>query len=100
MDIQAEKLELMRLLLATDSEKVLSNVKALLVKYAKQGESAQEEIKEHDLVTAIATIGTIPKGAKGVVVHIYADGDNCEVEFVVKGKSIVQSVPISQITKE
>lgn len=39
MDIQAEKLELRRLLLNTDSETTLSTVKALLVKYAKQDET-------------------------------------------------------------
>lgn len=57
-------------------------------------------IKEFDSVTlleAVEELGhKVLPGTKGVVVHVYPDGENFEVEFF-KPKACVATVHISQI---
>ena len=38
-------------------------------------------VEEHDMVLTIVAKGEYPKGAKGVVVHLYSTGPACEVEL-------------------
>ncbi|NUQ24435.1 MAG: DUF4926 domain-containing protein [Saprospiraceae bacterium] len=52
------------------------------------------------MVVARADIASVPAGTLGVVVHIYADGDAYEVEFIVNGTSFVETALPHQIEKK
>ncbi len=56
-------------------------------------------IKEHDVVTldeALPAQG-LKAGERGTVVHLYADGRACEVEFVTKKGSKVVTLRLEQV---
>ena len=57
-------------------------------------------LKEHEIVVATTKIATVPKGATGTVVHSYANGDAYEVEFIINGKSMVETALKNQIEKK
>ncbi len=59
-----------------------------------------EDIKEHEIVVTTTKIANISKGTRGTVVHIYANGEAYEVEFIVGGKSIVETALRNQIEKK
>lgn len=54
-------------------------------------------IKENDLVIAATKIAKVPKGTPGTVVNVYDNG--YEVEFIVKGKSFVETTTKNQVKK-
>ena len=53
-----------------------------------------------DIVVARKIISnSVPKCAFGTVVHVYDDWKSYEVEFIVNGLSVVETVSIDQIKK-
>ncbi len=58
------------------------------------------EIREHDMVASIATIENVPLGTLGSVVHVYPGSTVFEVEFIVDGKSRVETALRTQLEKK
>ena len=70
MNTQAEKLELMQLLLNTDSEDALKKVKAILKKYAVKSETAYLLSTEANRKRLIQGIDNLDKGkGKAIKTH-------------------------------
>jgi len=59
-----------------------------------------EEIKEYDIVISKQNLTNIPLDTIGTVLQVYLDGKAFEVEFIVDGKSKVESVLRNQINKK
>jgi type III restriction enzyme len=61
--------------------------------------AAAPVIREHDIVSLIAALPAegLAVGASGTVVHLYADGRACEVEFVMPQGSKVVTLSLNQI---
>ncbi len=57
------------------------------------------EIKEHDIVSLLVPVKDdgLAVGAEGTVVHLYADGSACEVEFISSEGSKVVTLLLKQI---
>ena len=72
---------------------------ATMKRKSDAGKDGLHRINEHEIVMTTDTIAAIPKGTSGTVVHIYADGKAYEVEFIIKGKSIVETALSTQIKK-
>jgi len=56
-------------------------------------------INTHDIVIAKLKIRNIPKGSSGTVVYVDHDWGAYEVEFIVNGSPVVETVPFNQIEK-
>lgn len=61
--------------------------------------AAAGSIKEHQIVSLISALSAenLPAGARGTVVHLYADGRACEVEFITPQGSNVITLSLTQI---
>ncbi|QDT82453.1 type I restriction endonuclease subunit R, EcoR124 family [Gimesia chilikensis] len=61
--------------------------------------SSQIKFKEHQLVSLVKAVPAegLSEGAVGTIVHIYADGRACEVEFIVSTGSKVITLLLNQI---
>lgn len=68
--------------------------------FLKSDHTKEPTIGEHELIVTTAKLGTVPKGTVGTVVHIYPNGDAFEVEFIVGGVNVVETVLRTQIEKK
>jgi hypothetical protein len=59
------------------------------------------DVKEHDVVALVAGLAEagLEANAIGTVVHIYADGQACEVEFVIQECSKVVTLLMHQVRR-
>jgi type III restriction enzyme len=64
-----------------------------------QSATVTQAFKEHDIVSLVAALPAegLAAGAGGTVVHLYADGRACEVEFVTPQGSKVVTLSLNQI---
>jgi len=63
----------------------------------EEGTENSQEIAEHAIVIATGSIGNVPEGSIGTVVHIYDQGRGYEVEFIVNDSSVIATVLSNQI---
>jgi hypothetical protein len=77
------------------TNKPINVAKKVSERLAAMNES--KNIAEHDIVVASCTLPKVPRGSVGTVVRVYEGKSAFEVEFIVKGSSIVETVSINQI---
>ncbi len=70
-----------------------------LIDILKRELAKEPQIREHDTIVNNVPIKDIPMGSMGTVVHAYPNGDAFEVEYIVSGKSIVETSLRNQIDK-
>lgn len=74
-----------------------SDIEGLIKKCINDEIESKNELDEYSIVIARENIGSIPKGSEGTVVHVYNKGQAFEIEFIVSGSNIVETVMKNQI---
>ena len=79
-----------------DNSNWFKNWSSAIASIDLQNTKGVKEIKLHDTVKLLFAIKNIEEGTEGTVVHIHKNG-NYEVEFIIEGKNILETVLKSQV---